>query len=138
MIQRTLGKLKYFPLWENTSSPPCKHLSMISIASEVRPKRSEGGMPNVSNSSNCEPTETPKSNRPLETMSTAAMSYATRKGLWNGMQMMDVPIRRRSVRAAMCESMTNGDELPEAKQKWCSPINAESYPSFSASTASFT
>ena len=63
---------------------------------------------------------------------------ATRSGLWNGMQMIEVPMRRRSVRAAIAASMTNGEDVPEAKQKWCSPTKAESKPSFSAMMASLT
>jgi hypothetical protein len=63
----------------------------------------------------------PKSKRPLETMSTAAISSASLSGLWNGAQMTDVPTRMRSVRAATCANIISGDEFPEAKQKWCSP-----------------
>jgi len=44
------------------------------------------------------------------------------RGLWNGAQMTEVPTRMRSVRAATCVINTSGDELPEAQQKWCSPV----------------
>jgi hypothetical protein len=59
----------------------------------------------------------PRSKRPLDAMSTAAMSSARRSGLWNGAQMTEVPTRMACVRAAMAASIVSGEEFPEAKQK---------------------
>lgn len=94
---------------------------MMSMISQVRPNRSFGSMPNVLNSSHCDPTPMPRSNRPLDAMSTAAMSSASRSGLWNGAQMTEVPMRMREVFAATLMASVSGEEFPEAKQKWCSP-----------------
>ena len=57
-----------------------------SIDSHVRPFISFGSMPNVRNSSYCEPGPMPRSNRPPERMSQIATSSATRIGSWNGQQ----------------------------------------------------
>ena len=89
------------------------------------------GRPNVANSSQCEPTPKPKSNRPQEMLSMTAMSSATRSGLWNGRHSTDVPTRSTEVRAAIAAAMVSGDGVHWHGVIRCSPIQANSNPSCS-------
>ena len=93
-----------------TGSPPksrCSTSSDSSSASNrspISPKR----YPNASNSSRIQPAPSPRSSRPPESRSIDAAVLARSAGWRNGAHSTSVPIRTRSVTAAIPASVVSG------------------------------
>ena len=103
---RTLGKLQNSPL--NSDSSSVHSIFMTFRYSRVRWARRSQGTPSAVNSSASQPTPTPKSKRPPDSLSRLATSLAVTSGLRSGTRQMPVPSRRVLVCAAAYVSAANG------------------------------